>query len=177
MEVAKLLLERRDNRRGRLPQARVRRAISTAYYALFHFLLDDAARLVVGTHHPLQTRRRVFMRLFTHTGMLATLNKLNGRLVQDDVSSFLRQGAGTDPLPVPGFARAMATAFADAQAKRHDADYNLNAVLLADAATSLIDRIEAAMQTWSAANDATARDFKHALALLMLQKGKLKSDG
>ena len=44
--AAKLLAE--HPRRGRPPEANLRRAISTAYYALFHCLAENCADMMVG---------------------------------------------------------------------------------------------------------------------------------
>ena len=175
--AARLLLEREAGQRGRLPQARIRRSISTAYYALFHFLLDDAARLIVGTHHPLQTRRRSFIRTFTHKAVLTSFNKVKGRTIDPSVDAFLRSGPAPATFRAPEFARGMATTFADAQAKRHDADYDLDAVLMAEDASQLIERVEQAIAGWRAADTQTDRWFKHGLFLLMALKGNLRQEG
>lgn len=49
-------------------QASLRRAVSSAYYSLFHLLLDEAAALVAGAG-PLKSKtdlRRLVGRSFTH---------------------------------------------------------------------------------------------------------------
>ena len=40
-------------------QANLRRAISSAYYALFHMLVDEACRVQVGAQHNQAPYRRV----------------------------------------------------------------------------------------------------------------------
>jgi len=176
LAAAEQLLRRDGGRRGRLPDARVRRSISTAYYALFHFLLDAAAQTIVGTYHPRQTRRRIFMRLFTHTGMLTTLNKIKGRRIDQGVSAFLHLQGDAVPFAAPPFARDVAAAFADAQTKRQDADYDRMSEFLAADAEALVARVRSAITAWQAARSAADRDFKQALLLLMLQKGTLRKD-
>lgn len=49
LEAARQLIVRHAGQRGRLPSARVRRSISTSYYALFHFLLDETATRIAGS--------------------------------------------------------------------------------------------------------------------------------
>lgn len=44
-------------------QANLRRSISSAYYALFHLLVDDACRLQIGTLHNQAPFRHVLARL------------------------------------------------------------------------------------------------------------------
>jgi hypothetical protein len=46
LEAAAHLLERPEGQRGRLSGARVRRGVSTVYYALFHFLLDEIGQKI-----------------------------------------------------------------------------------------------------------------------------------
>jgi hypothetical protein len=50
LDVAEHLLERPEGQAGRLSRARVRRSVSTTYYALFHFMLDEIGQKIVGTH-------------------------------------------------------------------------------------------------------------------------------
>jgi hypothetical protein len=70
----------------------------------------------------------------------------------------------------------MAAAFSDAQAKRHDADYDLNEALTELDAQNLIARVEREIAAWRAANTAEDRDFKHALCVLMLLKGQIRRE-
>lgn len=42
-------LAKLDPKRPR--QANLRRAVSSAYYALFHFLVDQSCRAAIGTQH------------------------------------------------------------------------------------------------------------------------------
>ena len=52
--AARLLAE--NPRRGRPPEANLRRAISTAYYALFHCLAENCADMMVGGSGPRRSR-------------------------------------------------------------------------------------------------------------------------
>ena len=49
LSVAARLLRRRVGQRGKLSSAQVRRGVSTIFYAMFHFLVDEAARSPSGT--------------------------------------------------------------------------------------------------------------------------------
>ncbi len=44
LNTAERLLARDSNHRGKLARAWIRGGVSTSYYALFHFLLDELAR-------------------------------------------------------------------------------------------------------------------------------------
>jgi hypothetical protein len=130
LSAARRLLRRRSGQRGKLPAARVRRSVSTTYYALFHFVLDEGSRALIGTSGDLLRRRRTFARMFSHAGIKASLEKVRGQNVDPSVADLLRpRGIAAGPVAPPGFARNLAIAFSDAQAKRHDADYDLNKLI------------------------------------------------
>jgi hypothetical protein len=64
----------------------------------------------------------------------------------------------------------------DAQAKRHDADYDMNEPLSESDARLLRTRVKRAISDWRSANGPTDRDFKDALCMLMVLKGRLRQD-
>jgi hypothetical protein len=168
LDAARLLVVRQARPRGRMPAALVRRSISTAYYALFHFLLDEATCRVVGASAALTKRRRIVARAFTHTGMRQALERVQKPNVAPALLGFL--GVAHPP----PFARTLAQAFAHAQELRHEADYDLNASLSETDALLLLSEVETAFDEWHAARTDADRDFKAALCLLMLLKGELK---
>jgi hypothetical protein len=177
LEAAQRLLARRSGQRGKLPSARIRRSISTSYYALFHFVLDEVGVRVVGSHNDLRRRRRILSRTVTHKGIKTTLDKVRGAHVDASVEDFLRSpGAAPGPLAAPVFVRNLANAFIDAQAKRHDADYDMNKPLSELDARLLRTRARRVIAMWRTANTAADRDFKHALCGLILLKGQLRAD-
>lgn len=74
MSLASDLLEQakhlstRERRRPR--QASLRRSVSTAYYALFHLLVEDASRLLIGGNVPHRVELRMSLaRAFGHADM------------------------------------------------------------------------------------------------------------
>lgn len=177
LSAAKVLLAREPRRRGRLPDAKVRRAISTSYYALFHFLVEEATRRIAGTHNSWSTRRRMLARSFSHKGIRNTFDKIRGQNVDLSLEDFFRGvAAPVGRVASPLFARNMARVFLDAHAKREDADYNRNESLSEADATILIARIEAAIRDWKIANALGDRDFKHAIYVMMMLKGLLRND-
>lgn len=175
LAAARVLIHRPKGRRGRLPSARVRRSISTTYYALFHFLLDEVGKRVVGVENAMRFRRRALARLISHTGARSALNKLRGSHADESIADFLRSGTASGPLAVPQFVRDMAQAFIDAHTKREDADYNLNKALSETDAILLHDRVKLAIRTWRGARTDSDRDLKNAVCLLILFKGQLRS--
>jgi len=150
LETARRLLSRRSGQRGKLPGARIRRSISTSYYALFHFLLDEVGIRLVGTGNDLRRRRRILARTLSHKGIRTALDKVRGSQIDTSVDDFL-QSPGGAPGPGPMFARNLANAFIDAQAKRHDADYDMNKPLSELDARLLRGRVRRVIAGWRGA--------------------------
>lgn len=94
-----------DMEAGVPKQASLRRAVSTAYYALFHRLIDDA----VGKWS-VERHRSILARTFEHP-------KMKG--ICDDVLKTVKSG-GT----VPDELHAVALTFIRLQQHRHTADYD-----------------------------------------------------
>jgi hypothetical protein len=99
-------------------QADLRRAISTAYYALFHAILTQAADDFVKQVHRQTARYELVYRSVSHK-LLRTLC--------EDVGKRTLPGKYAKYAPAGGFGPdlvAVATAFVDLQEKRHSADYD-----------------------------------------------------
>lgn len=118
-------------------QASLRRAVSTAYYALFHLLSDDAAALLVRGN---PTLRRVARRALSHSDMM-TISK-----------SF---GSGAPPSPlVPLVAKvsndlkSVANTFVELQQSRHEADYDMTRSFSRLEALDAVDQASSAFQAW-----------------------------
>lgn len=178
LAAARHLVARRHGARGRLSLARIRRSISTSYYAIFHFLLEEASLRLVGSENDLRRRRRIFARAFTHSGLKTALDKVRGRNVDASVADFLRgpNDAEDEAVSSPAFVQDVANAFRDAQTKRYDADYDLNKNPSEADARLLHTRVSRVIDGWRAAQSPAERDFKHALCMLMVLKGKLRND-
>lgn len=91
-------------------QASLRRAVSTAYYALFHLLIDEAV-----TNWNRVNLRASLGRAFDHGIMKAASNRIQ------DTRQF--PFTGEDPRVVEAL-KAVANTFAQLQQKRHMADYD-----------------------------------------------------
>jgi hypothetical protein len=176
IEAARRLLVRRSGQRGKLPSARIRRSVSTSYYALFHFLLDEVGTRVVGTGNHLRTRRRLLGRTVSHKAMKTALDKVRGANADVSVQDFLRNAGTVGPVTPPRFIKNIALAFSDAQAKRHDADYDLNKPLSEVDARLLRARVKRVIAAWRASTSPSDRDFKHGLCVLIILKGQLRPE-
>ncbi|MBL8292566.1 MAG: hypothetical protein JNN08_12055 [Bryobacterales bacterium] len=125
-------LARLDRRRPK--QASLRRAVSAAYYALFHYLIAEAVAC-----WRIEEQRDTLARVFEHGKMKNAC--INCRSTNADV-------------------RAVASAFVELQSARHRADYN-NAVQWTRIDTiEMIDVAERAFQHWGRARGhREAQDF------------------
>jgi uncharacterized protein (UPF0332 family) len=111
MGLAQDLLEQANHLANREPkrprQASLRRAVSTAYYALFHLLVADAI-----SHWNKPQQRAQMARGFEHTAMKDASKKIAGKDFRN-----------SDPGMV-GHLRTVAAAFVNMQQFRHAADYS-----------------------------------------------------
>jgi hypothetical protein len=113
-----LTLARLDARRPK--QANLRRAISAAYYAVFHLLIDEACRAQIGALHDQAPFRQVLGRAFAHGVMKEACKSFGGGTLKKGVAKGLPAG-----FKIPGEIQDLAATFVDLQDNRHLADYDL----------------------------------------------------
>lgn len=157
LEQAKFLLSRQPN------QANLRRAVSTAYYALFHLLIRAT---VLKWNEPLHQAR--IARIFEHERM----KKVSGATIKSI-------GIGTDPgdsNSIEVIRRTeltkVAQSFIILQQARYDADYNLENPLDPADAVAQINRANSAFVSWETARDSEAAK-EYLFALLFKEKERL----
>ena len=131
LETAKQLLDP-GIKRGRPRQTNLRRAISTAYYAVFHSLCHMCADAFIGNNNDMREAWRQVYRSLGH-----------GYIKDRCASNYMKQ---CFPLNVRNFCFI----FKQLQEKRHEADYNPlerflqkdveEAISQADIAISLIEK-------------------------------------
>lgn len=170
LAASRRLITRETGQRGRIAAARVRRSISTTYHALFHFLLEECANRMVGVGPALLRRRRIAARVISHKVLKRALTKVGGGQIAPDLKEYF--GAKV----APDFIRSLAKVFLRAQDHRLEADYDLNAALSESTARLLIEDVEGVVSGWQTSNAVAARDFKHALSLLVILQGQLRRD-
>src|SRR5271166_3079186 len=124
-------------------QASLRRAVSTAYYALFHLLIDEA----VGNWSILR-QRSILARTFDHGKMK--------NVCEDQVKNFYSSGSPASGLQLKNVAHT----FVQLQQQRHIADYDNAFSWSRTNAIGALDLASAAFGDWRAirAQDA-AQDF------------------
>lgn len=142
LTTAKYLARRNNNKPS---EGDLRRCISTAYYALFHRLIDAAvARLL-----PSAGQQAVIARLFEH-GKMKSLCRGIGELPQ-----LVQKAAGKRPAwvdsfvavlgsPIPSELVRLAEVFGELQESRHRADYDRSAGITLQDARSAIGQTEVA---------------------------------
>jgi uncharacterized protein (UPF0332 family) len=113
-------------------QASLRRAVSTAYYALFHLLTTEAAK---NWKQPDQ--RHALARLFEHGRMKSASKKWS------------HENPPSRPASVVGsHLRVVAETFVQAQQQRHTADYDNAAQWTRTDVMRQIRAVDAAFQSW-----------------------------
>jgi hypothetical protein len=95
-------------------QANLRRAISSAYYAMFHLLVDEACRVQIGAQHNQTPFRQVLGRAFAHGVMKEACKSFGGGTLKKGVAKGLPAS-----FTVPAEIRDLALTFVDLQDKRH----------------------------------------------------------
>lgn len=122
-------------------QASLRRAVSAAYYSLFHLLVSEAASSMLRGRgrsgiHP------VFRRAFMHGHMKKAAKSFAGGTVPDVWQAPMGEA------PVSADLRDVASVFVNLQEARHEADYNFGRPFIRRDVYDLIDAAERAASSW-----------------------------
>jgi uncharacterized protein (UPF0332 family) len=152
---AKHLLKK-EPRRPR--QASLRRAVSAAYYALFHLLVyESSKKLVSGAA---QTGLRTLIsRAFEHSTMKQASRAFAAGGLPPNLQVLLPRGA-------PPELRKIAEVFVGLQQARHGADYDLAQRFTRHEAQAFVGQTEEAFQLWlTVRDDLAARIYLAALLL------------
>jgi len=151
LEQAKFLLTLEPN------QANLRRAVSSAYYALFHLLIRAT---VLKWNEPLHQPR--IARIFDHERM----KKVSGATIKSIGPDIDSGDSNSIEVITRTELAKVAQAFIILQQARHDADYNLEEPLdLADALAQ-INRANSAFRSWEMTrNSDLAKDYLFSLLI------------
>ena len=123
-------------------QASLRRAVSTSYYALFHLLVDEATRRMVPGRDR-AALRHCLARAFGHNVMRQVAQQFS----DDNVSRKLATGLNGQALQ-PELIR-VASALAELQGARHEADYDPARRFTRREALDLVGQAERAFVDWN----------------------------
>jgi hypothetical protein len=135
LEQAKHLASR-DPRKPR--QASLRRALSTAYYALFHLLGDEATKLLAAD----PKLRRLVGRALVHDEMKQASSSFASTMLPKHV-------VAVSGVSIPNDLQFVAKVFVEIQEARHDADYKLDRLPFTRSdVQTVIGRVDQAFQAW-----------------------------
>ena len=104
-------------------QVNLRRAVSTAYYAAFHYLVHETCCVQIGSSYAQAAYRHTLGRAFTHAVMKQACSSFRGGTLKDSVIKGLPRDAN-GRYPIPQEIQNLAAAFVELQDKRHLADYD-----------------------------------------------------
>ena len=146
-------------------QSSLRRAVSAAYYALFHLLIDEATVLLL-TQTKNRALRHSLARAFRHT----TMKRVSSEFAQGRIPRKLQSGnALLQPQQELQF---VAETFCDLQEARHDADYNLARRFTRSDVRELIDVTQEAFDSWQTVKDTPQADtYLTGLLVLNIMQG------
>jgi hypothetical protein len=134
-------------------QVNLRRAVSSTYYALFHFLVDASCRSVMGTTSAQRPYRHVLGRAFVHTTMASACKSFSGGTLPQHVTSAL------PAFVVPPAMQRISQVFRELQGRRHVADYDLAATFTRHDVLSSVRIADEAMRDFRALPMSDERTF------------------
>ncbi len=138
---------------GAPKRADLRRAVSTAYYAVFHFLSKAAADALVGSTKGGSAAHTIVYRAFEHRRMHTACREASRQQLDAKLSTTLGFASFDANL------RSGASAFVELQDRRHRADYDPNYAITTSETKSAIDLAETAIAAFSGADKEQFRLF------------------
>lgn len=139
-------------------QANLRRTVSATYYALFHYLIEEAVRQQLGSHHATRPYRHVISRAYSHVTMKAACRSFGGGSLKREIATSL-SSPETNGYTIPTAIQDLAATFAELQEKRHLADYDLSKMWGRLEVLALIDQVETAITAFTQLPDSADRRF------------------
>ncbi len=136
------------NRERKKPrEASLRREVSTAYYALFHLLVSEAA-----LNWRRADQRDALARVFEHGKMKSACQ----RKVNDLNAYFKTNPPAGSELTIAEHLHTVSETFVQAQQKRHAADYDNSRVWTRTAVMAQIEGVAKAFESWHAIRNTQA---------------------
>ena len=143
LEQARALVRLYPGRKPR--QVELRRAISAAYYAVFHRISNAVADEFIGGKFRNDPRHASFYRSVDHKQAKTRCEEVTN---QNPASKYARY---SHCRPLAQDIKTFANAFPLLQSKRHEADYDPSITLTTIEAVSVIDHAERAIAAFDAA--------------------------
>jgi len=157
--------------KGKPTQADLRRAVSSAYYALFHFLIEEATLSIVGTARAKEPLRQLVGRGFNHTAMREASAEVFKGTPRDLLKPFWPRYSVSTNATLQSLARL----FVILQQQRHRADYDLSQPFALKEADALLQEARRAINNWETLkkNDSEIAQF-YALSLFCWNNWKTR---
>jgi hypothetical protein len=148
-------LARREPKKPK--QASLRRAVSTAYYALFHLLISEAAK---NWKRPAE--RHTLARMFEHNKMKSACERKRSEL-----NAWFKSNPAAGPqLAVAQHLHLVADTFVQMQQHRQIADYDSGTQWSRTDTMAVVDSVTVAFQSWkSIRKEPLAQDYLVTLLL------------
>jgi hypothetical protein len=144
---------------GEPHQTDLRRAISSAYYGVFHFTLASAADMVVGTDNRSTARYSLAYRSVDHARLRTLCSQLKASQMSSDLSPYVPAGGFGE---IIDFARLAANLLQ----LRNLADYHPSELFTIDEARAAVSEAREAIRHFQAANEKQQQVF---LTLLLFR--------
>ena len=140
LDAARLLVDASNSTPP--PDGQLRRAISTAYYALFHKVLDSAATRFMGTNHRHRPGFSLLYRGFNHGRMKSICKSIDVALLSQTYARHLGVARVSQDM------RDFASVFVALQEARHTADYDPHWAVAHTDAIGLVDQADLGIQAF-----------------------------
>jgi uncharacterized protein (UPF0332 family) len=144
--------------KGKPKQANLRRAVSAAYYALFHYLVDQSCQAILGTQHSRRGYRQSLARAFAHGTMKDACGSFSSTQLPVAIAKPIPKGA-KGRRGIPPEVQVIASAFKELQQKRHLADYDLSERFKRSEVLALVEQVETVIAQFDAAPASDCRQF------------------
>ncbi len=135
-------------------QVNLRRAVSSAYYAFFHYLTEETCRELLGTQNDKRRYRHILARAFDHGCMKEACVAFGGRSLPTKVANSLPK-----VFAIPPDLQLVAQTFVQAQEKHHLADYDRNARFTRWDVAGFIHEVRRAIGSFETIDNANPRQF------------------
>ncbi len=129
---------------GRPTYVNLRRAISAAYYAMFHFVIDRALRFFIGTGAVQGSAdlRNLMARAFEHSDIKGAARAF----ASGNPPELIKHALANQP--IPSELHQFAATFVEMQERRHQADYDLSSKFNRKNVLTHIQRVEQVIANW-----------------------------
>lgn len=147
-------------------QVSLRRAVSSAYYALFHLLVRDSSHSLTKAS---DTQLRLLLpRAFAHEEMAVACRTFAAAGKMPTIIEAIYPG-----IVIPSEISSVAQAFVDLQKARHDADYTTHRLWTRMMALSEVKRAEQAFLDWEKVRPRSKRAGDSAPAPAVVEAARL----